>query len=549
MEPLQPQLSIASLVRRRGAGELSRDDFFACLAELQAFGGGGSTGSRQYPPAALAAPESRSAPSSPAGAWCGGHVVAEAMPQRALFTPQPRRGHSSQQSSFSTRRSETSLDCFASRNELWDLQRSRRRQELKRQQEAKELSECSFHPSGGVSRTRGGAAPGLSPRSASVLAERLAQPSNAAPRLSQRLEEWRQQREAESHSECTFKPNLSQSSRSFQQAPRTPDRMTRARKACESSQVSEFSAQSEFVPATNPVPPSMRSAHAYLQEDVFSRLSRPPPCTPDRHEVAEERRRHSASSPWPLSRSCSEPSIGVDSSMLCFLQRQNLCEEARQQRLQSIEASTAPSLRPALCQRSLQLVTRSQRRAADAADATPAVRSCPERPQTAPGRTSASPPPKPARPRTATERECTFAPKITSLARQREPRSFSELGPGDQRRREKRARQRREVTEKQEASRYSFKPEVRSYQGIGSRLRVLEDPDTLLERMARSREAAMRNARNAKKVEEYPFHPEGVKPAPELVRRMAESHRALRELREKENSQNNSKAKPRPAWQ
>ncbi|CAJ1412631.1 unnamed protein product [Effrenium voratum] len=205
-----------------------------------------------------------------------------------------------------------------------------------------------------------------------------------------------------------------------------------------------------------------------------------------------------------------------NASLLRFLQRQNLCEEARQSRLELLEASTTPSGRPVLCERSLQLAAKSPRTPSPSRAVSPALK------------------------------ECRFTPRITALARQRHARSASELGPGDQRRREERAKRRKEERDRKEAGRYDFQPSVNSYQNIGSRLRVLEEPDTLLDRITRSREAALRNARSQRKEEIYSFRPEGVQPAPALVQRMAKSHRALREMREKENR---SKAKPRPAWQ
>ncbi|CAL1154795.1 unnamed protein product [Cladocopium goreaui] len=129
---------------------------------------------------------------------------------------------------------------------------------------------------------------------------------------------------------------------------------------------------------------------------------------------------------------------------------------------------------------------------------------------------------------------------------QREPRGTSELGPKDQRRREERARRRLEEKARKEAkvSAGYFKPSVNSYQNVGSRIRILEEPETYLDRVSRTRARALQVIRNQCK-EDYPFQPK-VQPAPALVQRMARSHRTLKEVREKENR---SKVPSRPAWQ
>eukprot|EP00930_Biecheleria_cincta_P045076 TRINITY_DN31068_c0_g1_i2.p1 TRINITY_DN31068_c0_g1~~TRINITY_DN31068_c0_g1_i2.p1 ORF type:complete len:628 (-),score=118.13 TRINITY_DN31068_c0_g1_i2:72-1916(-) len=611
--PLVPTVSIASLLRQRGNGELSQEDFFQRLAELQSLGGGSSTGSSCRPPArevvcqpgpaaGLAAKEAarvavQSLPESPAAAplsrsssWSGTGASARQQPlsepvgpaaqPRQLFTPQPREPRGSAgRSPLDSRSLEESSSClssFAQRNEVWDMQRSMRRQEMRRQQEAQELAECSFQPTpagsgaGRRSPAEGNTASrGLSPKSAAALAERLAQPSTSAPRQSRRVQAWCEQREREEQGECTFKPNISATRGSCRQtAAQAKASPGRSPPPEESSR--EESVAASFAPRTNPVPPGMRNARAYLQQEVFERLSRTPgherpPSTP---EPTERRYYYGGSgpSPSPLSRSSSEPTVTADSSLLRFLQRQNLCEEARQQRFEQLQAETAPRLRPELCERSVRLAERSKQRAAaghTTQKSGAAART--QRPQTAPAEGgganatqqdgSGSSPPPPRFACLSDEKESRFAPKITRLARQRERRSLSDLSLGDQRRREERAKRQREEHESKEASRYSFKPEVNSYNNIGSRLRVLEEPDTLIERIARSREAKL--SREAKETErilrqadaENTFHPQ-TKDAPELVRRMAESHRAVRALREKENSlANRGKAKPRPAWQ
>ncbi|CAK9004968.1 unnamed protein product [Durusdinium trenchii] len=484
-------LGVAELLRRRGTGELSRDDFFRCLQDLKA-----NTPTTR-------SSEGLELPASPA----------------RPSTPSCVRGEGRPWSSPGSRSSSS----FAARNELWDLQRSRRLERMREKRDQQELRECSFQP------FRGGgaeASTSLSPSSQAAFWQRLATSRSPGYRVCQRLEAWKAERDWELRGECTFNPDTSRSSRSFQQlrpgmTARTPER----RKA---SSVSEL--DPSFTPSTNPVPARMRSAQAYLQQSVFRRLSQP--TTPRRATPASF-----ASSPR-LSRCRSEPGLSegdrstANESLLRFLQRQNLCEEARQERMERLEASVAPPLRPVLCERSLQLAARGRTRTPSPRRATPA------------------------------EKEMRFKPRITSLARQHDFRGFDQLGPLDQRRREERARRRLEEKFRKEAkqSAHFFKPVVNSYQNIGSRIKVLEEPDTYLERVSRTRERALQVIRNQCK-EDFSFKPKvleqvrkqvpeqvlkQVQPAPSLVQRMARSHRALREMREKENR---SKASSRPAWQ
>lgn len=482
-------LGIAQLLRRRGTGELSREDFFRCLNDLKA-----------------STPTTRSSEG----------VDLQASPRLPHQAVAAQRGTAGEARTPRTRPwsspgSRSSGSSFALRNELWDLQRSRRLEHMREQRDRQELKECSFQPAPRGAR-RSGDTSSLSPVSQSALLRRLTAPSSPGARARQRLEAWKAEREA-MEGECTFSPNTISSSRSFQvvragMTARAPDKVDSARSAKDRSQL-----EPSFIPATNPVPMRMRSAKAYLQQSVFRRLSQP--VTPRRDRTSEVPS-FASTRPSPLSRCSSAPTVG-DESLLRFLRRQNFCEEVRQNRLGQLEAAVAPPLRPVLCERSLQMSARGRR--------TPS-----------PHRRVMSP----------AEKECRFKPHITLLARQREPRGTSELGPKDQRRREERARRRLEEKARKEAkvSAGYFKPSVNSYQNVGSRIRILEEPETYLDRVSRTRARALQVIRNQCK-EDYPFQPK-VQPAPALVQRMARSHRTLKEVREKENR---SKVPSRPAWQ
>merc|ERR1711972_458823 len=118
---------------------------------------------------------------------------------------------------------------------------------------------------------------------------------------------------------------------------------------------------------------------------------------------------------------------------------------------------------------------------------------------------------------------------------------MSDLSLGDQRRREVRLARTREELEKKNVS--TFKPKIIEYGNVGGRLRVLQEPDTFIERTMRSRNIeAARREKDAKKLEDLElsrctFAPK-VQQAPGFIRRMAASHRLARELREKENHAN-----------
>merc|ERR1712113_744866 len=140
------------------------------------------------------------------------------------------------------------------------------------------------------------------------------------------------------------------------------------------------------------------------------------------------------------------------------------------------------------------------------------------------------------RPSFAPERECTFKPTINAVSLQREPRSFTDLSLGDQRRREVRVAKMREDLNRKNIS--SFKPQITEYEGACSRLRVLEEPDTLVERMSKVRQGQLaRREKDAQKtraeeLSQCTFAPK-VQPIPGFVRQLAASHRLTRELREK----------------
>jgi len=155
--------------------------------------------------------------------------------------------------------------------------------------------------------------------------------------------------------------------------------------------------------------------------------------------------------------------------------------------------------------------------------------------------------------------ECTFWPKITPVGQKMGRRSLSELSAGDQRRREAKMARLREQFRQNEMKGLSSKPKVNTKYnknaGVNSRLRVLEDPDGYLLRQEENRKKKSARCEEELKgrIEEErkqcTFKPEVMGQCPVFVKRMAESYRIVKDLKEKENqAQENSESKLRPEW-
>lgn len=473
-----------------------------------------------------------------------------------------------------------SFSAFAQRGELWELRRSQRCQELRQQQDAKEFAECYFHPSVGsraprrssshaAGRVRLDLQTVLSSEETSALVARLSQQSIGRRMSPETVPTTRDRQELQAFVECTFQPDTAKSSRSYQRLPASGESPSTARAISSSCsrverakrrlRVAEDQAGREltFLPQTNGVSLDMVNTQAYLREDVFARLSQAttaePPDTP----------------PPPLLRSHSDSSVCANghASLHRFLERQNLQEKARLRRLGDLEAAHAPPLQPALCERSLRLAEQQRQRGGSAAGSTLSVAgfvglpprasggeaSVVSRPAAVAGvaleKSKASVAEPPADP------ECTFRPRITRAARERQARSPSQLGPGDA---ERRAARRAKASEEQKRREFEQlqAPKINSYNGITGRLRIRKDADTLMERIEKTRVAERKRCeQDAKRQQELedaqcPFRPQ-VKPAPAFVQRMAATRRASRVAAlEKENgAAQQQQQQHRPEWQ
>jgi len=455
------------------------------------------------------------------------------------------------------------------------------------------MVECSFHPSvssrpahhssGNIGRNAVETKP-LSSEETSALVARLSRQS-ICPRSSVETVSTKEQQERQALQECTFQPNTSKSSRTYQKssgAIPSPARAVSsscsgADRAARRVRTAEAQAGQDltFLPQTNGVSLDMVNAQAYLREDVFTRLSQATTAEP------ASPARASAAPSSLLMRSYSDTSVsmagGDRAALNRFLERQNLREEDRLRRLGDLEATYAPALRPALCERSVRLAERrrdKQQHDQHQAVGRGAAGSCGTQtiagfvglPQRAAGgsgeqaggatasnskvpasgeKAAAEPPEDP---------ECTFRPKITKAARERQARSPSQLGPADMERREKRRAKASEEQKKREIEQMQD-PKIKKYNGVSGRLRIREDVDTLMERIEKARTAERKrceqDVQRQRELEDSqcPFRPQ-VKSAPAFVQRMAATRRAARAaVLEKENGPAQQQQQQRPEWQ
>lgn len=224
-----------------------------------------------------------------------------------------------------------------------------------------------------------------------------------------------------------------------------------------------------------------------------------------------------------------------------------------------LEAAHSAPLRPQLCERSKHLVARrklreqqqrhdsvgvvhklhvgasGQMQKAENGSKTQTV----EARQDIKQRSSSAPQVQPVQ-----DKECTFKPKITAYAAKLAPRGTHMLAYTDNQNREHRlATLRKEKQSKEEKdAAENFKPHVNDYNGVGSRLKVLIDSDFTFyaNKVKEHRDNEIAKCRNHVKSSreaeeaELTFKPK-IHPAPEFVRRMAESFRTVRAVKEKEN--------------
>mmetsp|Transcript_45434 Transcript_45434/g.82176 ORF Transcript_45434/g.82176 Transcript_45434/m.82176 type:complete len:777 (+) Transcript_45434:1-2331(+) len=485
-------------------------------------------------------------------------------------SPSPRRSLAS----VGTQQScNSSFSSFSRRSQRWEHQRAQKREQLRRQCEVKELAECSFRPEVRPHTARASNSMGCT---GDTPATRLAAPPPSAARQAARR--WREQREEDELRECTFAPDLSQSASSLHLSvrsmsstfsdtgsiPRPEDTGSKSRgasaeAACRTKRMSKSNSQA-FAPAINPIAPHMVCARDYASKNVFSRLSDPHPewekdLPGDDPRAKQEiiKQAPSKDSLWPPSNDRNHEKF-ID-----FLERQNHFEEQRLGRLEEVNRCNASPHSPALCTTSRKLVDRSRKRSEQDCEVflrlTSATSLSPRGASAGPSANSGVLDNRSSTGGTSGN-ELTFRPQINVASSRRPARSCTELSLGDQQRREARMLELREEVLQQRLDEQEGlfspnlctpPPEVRAQ----SRLRLLEDPDSYLGRVAKGQltkkfEREVHLQRKAEEeLAECTFAPKVNKGAPAFVRQMAESYRSARELERQQRPQQS----PRPAWQ
>jgi len=453
---------------------------------------------------------------------------------------------------------DSAASTFMLRSEVWDTHRSRKTQELRKRRESLEVAECSFHPKVNVSsaRSSSGARVQLTSQGASQVSSRLAAPPPSARRHSFAAQ-IRAQREQKENQECTFSPDFSSSASVSSHLRRNKAGGSSSKTLLPANDDRAFSGSSEasvatspagldsnmagFVPRTNPVAQNMINAQAYLKKDVFSRLSEPQPqpeSVPAERDLLDGKPGHSALCTVDGTQSCAST---TDSTIIGFLQRQNLLDEQRRERYNQLIASQQPSTQPCVNARSRQLVARSR-----------AKQQCQEDPATT-GRSRGSLGSR-ASETDVQLKECSFRPQINPDAQARRSRSVSELSSGDKGRQEAKVSKLREQLDAKTRREETFAPRIKTLSGVHSQIRVLEEPDSYLERLERKRCAGERRReqelqkREAQETSECTFRPQ-VTVMPDYISQMAQSHRMVRSLKERESKdQGLERDEPRPDW-
>ncbi|CAE7884765.1 hypothetical protein AK812_SmicGene24201 [Symbiodinium microadriaticum] len=401
---------------------------------------------------------------------------------------------------------------FERRGKVWELKRLERLENLRRLKELQELSQCSFQPKLAAPKAaceaEADAPKPLSPFSSSALAARLCQPLPSEHMRSFHLRRLHDSLEEQRMSECTFQPNLSKSTFWLS--------LSRLRHEAEDEPKRTRSAPRQPRPRTNSVPLSMTRAQSYLAQDVFHRL--------DRGGSVAARSKRSKSEDSGLRLPAAGTACNPTTAFLGFLERQNHCEDLRRQRLEQIasemEKPAAAAAQAKICkgsksrQLSRQLESKRGR----------AGRAGEEEPKPV-GRGESG----------EKEAEWSFRPKILEISQKRQPRGCRELSSGDSERQKRRLEELREdLLQTQEVS--YFMPKLNASETPG-RLCVLDEPETYTARLAadRDKSLALRERELQQRIDEAlaecTFRPAVNPGPPKYITRMAESHRALKELR------------------
>ncbi|CAE8621087.1 unnamed protein product [Polarella glacialis] len=417
--------------------------------------------------------------------------------------------------------------------------------------------------------------------------------------------------------ECTFSPNLAQSASSLRLSLRslggmeegssTLDVCDAAFGSWEASQVEQSHEDAECTgrPQTNEVPPHMLRAQSYVRQNVFERLSsqssrgalllglssvlapsaadeagggsNTPSRTgrldaPSEEQLASSLGASLISSvqsgraevdvpvkenlapqglPGDEASRQEKPSSKAFETFCSFLQRQNEREDHRRRHLREIEEETAPSLQPELSANSRRMVQRQR-----STSSKPGIRKSFSTDALGSG-CSGSRSLSPRRRHEVSENiepEYCFRPQIRPSSAKRPLRGVDELSAGDLQRREAHRSERREQLAAEERELLTFEPQLnRMPSSVRGKLRVLEEPDCYIPRLAQ--DSALALARRERELQhrmdqalaECTFRPQVLPGPPAYVRRLAEAHREVQGYRA-QLQEESVRSNPRPEW-
>jgi hypothetical protein len=310
-------------------------------------------------------------------------------------------------------------------------------------------------------------------------------------------------------------------------------------------------AECTFKPKTNPVNPSLMPAAAmYVRAPIFERLARTHTQAQRGREQATLGGGGAVTSPGgggggvdaDDGRSTRSHSAGGGLSKeerekrhQEFLARQEAAQKKKEAHTEAVAAALAPPLQPQLCARSLEIAQATRQGTSFLERVTNQVA---RREQEA----------AKMRARLARDPDCTFQPAINPASRALPPRGVEDLSRGDQIKKETAVRLLRLRVEAQQLDGITFAPSINetSRQAQG-RLRVLQDPDSYVQRL--QKEAALAEIRARTQAEEleraemqHCTWTPVVHDAPTYIKRIARSMALARAVRPQ------SAAPSRPDW-
>jgi hypothetical protein len=463
---------------------------------------------------------------------------------------------------------------FHSRVMKWKETRERSLAQRREDNALEEMDDCTFQPhlAPSSSRRRPASARGARKGGTSQkdVVERLYSTQKKSTRAAEA--ELTRKREEEFRRTCTFQPNVNKKRTGGRNNRRamTPSRYQQAQRRSNSSSRTPGYSQPRHKarPVSNPQPTGMdectfqpkvnnvsnkfASARLYLQNNVHDRLSTPraDPQQAQSHQDSDSNRggtssrksgggggvmdmdsflaeterktgRGSSRRPASARRSRGDGAVSTRKSFSDFLSRQNQRSARREKNLETLRKKATPSHKPRICSRSRHIATSTsqggfmQRLAKDAL-----------RKEHGKMKHKAE---------IARLESCTFKPNILASSRARPARSFTELSRGDSLKRETAARLMKLKAEQDELEGLTFRPKLNP-SNARSRLNILNDPDSYLERIQKQEESFSIRRRKAlqeqemKEFAECTFHPQ-INDAPQYIKRIAKSMALARDAR------------------